>query len=115
MILVRSMKCCFISFCKWVMKRSELEYHHHLNGLLTDVEHNWARVGWGNFCHFCQYFAHCFDQVLKGIVFFFLFQIEEEVPSTELSCYGFKTQGMNFYVPSDFWFSLIAKNMSSCC
>jgi len=72
-------------------------------------------VGWGNFCHFCQYFAHCFDQVLKGIVFFFLFQIEEEVPSTELSCYGFKTQGMNFYVPSDFWFSLIAKNMSSCC
>jgi hypothetical protein len=45
-----------------------------LDGLQTDVEHNRAQggVGWGNFCHFCQYFAHCFDQVLKGIVFFFL-------------------------------------------
>ncbi len=47
MILVRSMKCCFISFCKWVMKRSELKHHHHLDGLQTDVEHNWARVGGG--------------------------------------------------------------------
>jgi hypothetical protein len=78
-ILVRSMKCCFISFCKWVMKRSELKHHHHLDGLQTDAKHNRARVGRGgvrgggeNFCHSCQYFAHCFDQVLKGIVFFFL-------------------------------------------
>jgi len=32
-----------------------------LDRLQTDVEHNWAGVGGvrGNFCHFCQYFAHC--------------------------------------------------------
>jgi hypothetical protein len=45
----------------------------------------------------------------RALFFSFWFQIEEEVPSTELSCYGFKTQGMNFMYRAIFSFLWLLK------
>jgi hypothetical protein len=81
----------------------ELKHHHHLNGLQTDVEHNWAGVGWSGACvgellSFLPIFCSLYWPSLEGHCFFFSFwfQIEQEVPSTELSCYGFQNARNEF-------------------
>jgi len=104
-ILVRSMKCCFISFCKWVMKKSELKHHHHPSTGYKPMSSTigpGVGCGGGTFVIFANILLIVLTKSWRALFFSFWFQIEEEVPSTELSCYGFKTQGMNFYVPSDF-------------
>jgi hypothetical protein len=93
-------------------RRFELKHHHHhLDRLQTDVESSTIGPGlggWGRkLLSFLPIFGSLFDQVLKGILLFyfsFWFQIEEEVPSTERSCCGFKMQGMNFIYQAIFSF-----------
>jgi hypothetical protein len=75
-----------------------------------------AQLGWvgggvgggggAEFLSFLPIFCSLFDRVLKGIFFFFFLvsNAKKKYLVRSLSCYGFKTQGMNFMYQAIFCF-----------